>query len=107
MFNGSKLVYNTGRSLDEYLSLFVQGFEIHHPEMLITSQGDHTFTVDPRKGNYVLCLSYVENISRDSWNVGVLGDILKENFPCLQRLNARSDFTHSACRKFECADVEN
>lgn len=46
LFTGSKLVYSTGRSLEEFLSLFRCGYDILEPDLLVTAVGSDVYTLD-------------------------------------------------------------
>ena len=46
LFNGSKLVYNTGRSLGEFLSLFSGDYDILDPDLIVTSVGSDVYSID-------------------------------------------------------------
>lgn len=46
LFNGSKLVYNTGRSMEEFLSLFSGGYDVLDPDLIVTSVGSDVHSID-------------------------------------------------------------
>jgi len=43
MFNGSKLVYNTGRTLEGYEMIASEGFDIPSPDFLVTNFGAYVY----------------------------------------------------------------
>ena len=82
-FNGSKLVYNTGRSLKEYSKDIDKLYE---PDLLISTIANYVYKFD-QQGNGVLQESFhlfVEDFADADWDSKLLNQILLEKFPCLQ-----------------------
>ena len=46
MFNGSKLVYNTGRSLEDVLVIWAEGFDLPHADVVATCVGSSVYNMN-------------------------------------------------------------
>lgn len=89
-FNGSKLVYNTGRSLAEYLPDIEHFYE---PDLLITAISNFIYKFD-QNGNAVLQESFhlfVEDFADSEWDSKLFCEILFEKFPCLREYIQAAD----------------
>jgi sucrose-6-phosphatase len=80
-FGQSKLVYNTGRSLEEFLDLYKQGYKLLDPDMLVTAVGSNAYTLDKKTGLFVSHVDYHHLYDGECWDSYVVDKVLRENFP--------------------------
>ena len=80
-FGHSRLVYNTGRSLEEFLNLYKDGQKLLDPDMLITAVGSDAYTIDIKSGAYVQHLDYHHLYDGEYWDSNIIDKIVREKFP--------------------------
>jgi sucrose-6-phosphatase len=84
-FNGSKLVYNTGRSVSGYREV---KHSLYIPDLAILQIGSYGYSLD-QTGDLVLQEDYrtvLSDIPTDGWNPEVLAEALKDEFEFLKPL---------------------
>jgi hypothetical protein len=92
MFNGSKLVFNTGRSLEETLLVWVEGFKLPYPDMLAACTGSTLYRLDYNTGKYVLDMQFFSIFDKNNWDSAIVSNLLNENFPWLIVPHTRHEF---------------
>lgn len=80
-FGSSILVYNTGRSLEEYLELFTQGHKLLDPDMLITAVGSDAYTLNIHTGAYLNHIDLHREYDGEFWSSEIIAQIVKNHFP--------------------------
>ena len=83
LFNGSKLVYSTGRTFFRYQRVFTDHSGVILPDLLVTGIGGEAFEVDCRSGEYKRLEELYRTELFDGWDSEVAGKVLKERFPYL------------------------
>jgi sucrose-6F-phosphate phosphohydrolase len=83
LFNGSKLVFSTGRSLEEFLILFGSGYDILEPDLLVTAVGSDVYTLDAISETFVIHPEYYSYFDRTHWDSDLVARVVIENFPWL------------------------
>jgi sucrose-6F-phosphate phosphohydrolase len=82
-FGKSKLVYSTGRSLEEYLQLGIDGYKMLAPDMLITAVGSDAYTLDIRTGTFVNHIDFHRIYDGEVWDSEVMAKLVHDRFPWL------------------------
>ncbi|CAG9334481.1 unnamed protein product [Blepharisma stoltei] len=82
-FTGSKLVYNTGRSLEEFLALYEEGYQILDPDLLVTAVGSTVYTLNFDTGAYELRTDYYDLFNQDHWDSHIVDRMVQQEFPWL------------------------
>lgn len=80
-FTGSRLVYNTGRSLEEFLVLYSEGHPLLDPDLLVTAVGSDVYTVNQETGDYQLQTAYYDLFDRNHWDSEIMDRVIREEFP--------------------------
>jgi sucrose-6F-phosphate phosphohydrolase len=83
-FGCSKLVYNTGRSLEEYLELEVQGNKMLDPDMLITAVGSDAYTLNHRTGLFECHIDFHQIYDGEFWDSNIIAELIQERFTWMQ-----------------------
>ena len=100
-FTGSRLVYSTGRSLEEFQMLKVPLLE---PDLLITCVGSDAYTMDS-EGCYQAREDYIKLLSSEPWDTTQVSSLLDERFPWLVKPDARLDFRFKTWRMAQVTDL--
>ena len=82
-FNGSKLVYSTGRFLQEVKNLRETNVDLLLPDLLITDMGSDAYTVNRDTGMYEARSDYQEACPAHCWNTDIVSQALDSHFPWL------------------------
>lgn len=83
-FGTSKLVYNTGRSLEEYLELEVQGNKMLDPDMLITAVGSDAYTLNKKTGMFECHIDFHRIYDGECWDSEIMAELIHEKFEWMQ-----------------------
>ena len=82
-FGDSKLVYNTGRCLEEYFELFDNGHKLLNPDMLITAVGSDAYTLDYKTGEYINHIDFHDLFHDRNWDPEIIDKIVQKAFKWL------------------------
>ena len=83
-FGQSKLVYNTGRSLEEYLDLFTQNrYKLLDPDMLITAVGSDAYTLDIKSGKFLNHIDFHHSYDGEFWDSDIMNRLVQAHFKWL------------------------
>lgn len=80
-FGSSVLVYNTGRSLEEYLNLFNEGHKMLDPDMIITAVGSDAYTLDISTGSYLNHIDLHHEYDGEFWSSEIVAEIVQKKYP--------------------------
>ena len=100
-FSGSRLVYSTGRSLEEFLTIKLPLLE---PDLLLTCVGSDAYTMDA-EGIYEAREDYIQLLSSEPWDTAQVSGALDEHFPWLIKPDARLDFRFKTWRMAQVKDL--
>jgi len=103
-FNGSRLVYSTGRSLEEYLKLYEEGQQLLDPDMLVTAVGSDVYTMCPETGEYKQHFDYYDYFDGEHWDSTLVFNLMNEHFPWLIVPQTRSIFPFKIWRTCKLED---
>ena len=82
-FSGSKLVYSTGRSMNEYLAIKRAKKALLDPDVLILDVGSDAYTINSATGEYEILSAYQEAADTSHWDTEVVSQTLNVHFPWL------------------------
>lgn len=80
-FGGSKLVYSTGRCLEEYLELIDEGYKMLEPDMIVTAVGSDAYTKDYKTGQYLNHIDFHHLYDGENWDSEIMAKLVQEHFP--------------------------
>lgn len=79
-FGDSKLVYNTGRSLEEFLDLFSHNYKLLIPDMLVTAVGSDVYTYDSASGTYLNHIDFHHAYDGEFWDSNIVDRFVQAHF---------------------------
>lgn len=100
-FTGSRLVYSTGRSLEEFQTIQQPLLE---PDLLITCVGSDVYELNA-EGSYQLKTEYHQLLSSQPWNTSEVSAALDLHFPWLIKPDAQLDFAFKTWRMARVEDL--
>mmetsp|Transcript_7956 Transcript_7956/g.15502 ORF Transcript_7956/g.15502 Transcript_7956/m.15502 type:complete len:360 (-) Transcript_7956:1551-2630(-) len=103
-FNNSFLVYNTGRSLENYLEIHTFGLDFIDPDMLVTCVGSDAYLVNTSQA-FEIDPRYQEGFSTEYWDSRLVSTHLDRLFPWLIKPEV-DIFPFKVCRYAKIEDFE-
>lgn len=104
-FLGSKLVYNTGRYLEEYYELEDSNYEILDPDLLGTSVGSDVYRINT-EGKFELVEEYFDLLDNDHWDTNTVAEIVDSILHWqLPRPRPITEFSHRVLRLAYLEDI--
>ena len=97
-FLGSKLVYNTGRYLEEYQDLEESDFDLLDPDLLGTSVGSDVYRIN-EQGNFELLEEYFDMLDSAHWDTHTVSQLVDSNLHwLLPKPRPITEFSHRVLR---------
>lgn len=84
-FNGSKLVYSSGRSLEEFLQLRRSGIDLLDPDLYIGEVGSDAYVMRSDNGRYEVSEDYRTAFPGVNWDTALVSQVLDSRFPWLTK----------------------
>lgn len=104
-FSGSKLVYSTGRSMHEYLTIKRAKKALLDPDLLILDVGSDAYMIRRDTGEYEVLQAYQEAVNTEHWDTEVVSRTINQHFPWLIHPSPPEDFRLKTWRIARAEDV--